>query len=66
MKTLAEKIKLESQWNEAYLSNGCVTPEMTNINEKIRECRKKLVNTDLHSARSEGLSYTDLHADYAS
>jgi len=66
MRILAEKIKLEAQWNELYLSNGCVTPEMTNIHEKIRDCRKQLVNKDIYTARAEGLSYTDLHADYAS
>lgn len=67
MKILAKKIQLESKWNELYLSNGRVTPEMTNIHEEIRECRKQLVNMDIHSARAEGLSYNDyLHADYAS
>jgi len=67
MKILAKKIQLESRWNELYLSNGRVTPEMTNIHEEIRECRKQLVNMDIHSARAEGLSYNDyLHADYAS
>lgn len=67
MRILAKKIQLESKWNELYLSNGRVTPEMTNIHEEIRECRKQLVNMDIHSARAEGLSYNDyLHADYAS
>ncbi len=67
MRILAKKIQLESKWNELYLSNGRVTPEMTNIHEEIRECRKQLVNMDIHSARVEGLSYNDyLHADYAS
>lgn len=67
MKILAKKIQLESKWNELYLSNGRVTPEMTNIHEEIRDCRKQLVNMDIHSARAEGLSYNDyLHADYAS
>ena len=67
MKILAKKIQLESKWNELYLSNGRVTPEMTNIHEEIRECRKQLVNLDIYNVSiEEGLSYRDLHADYAS
>lgn len=67
MKILAKKIQLESKWNELYLSNGRVTPEMTNIHEEIRDCRKQLVNLDIHNVSiEEGLSYRDLHADYAS
>ena len=48
---LAEKMRLESQWNLAYLTNGRVTPEMTKIQEQIKDCRRELVRRDEQDAR---------------
>ena len=48
---LAEKMRLESQWNLAYLTNGRVTTEMTHLQEQIRECRRELVRRDEQDAR---------------
>ena len=50
---LAEKMRLESQWNLAYLTNGKVTPDMNRIQELIKECRRELVKRDEQDARFE-------------
>jgi predicted AlkP superfamily phosphohydrolase/phosphomutase len=50
---LAEKMRLESQWNLAYLTNGKVTPDMNQIQELIKECRRELVKRDEQDARFE-------------
>jgi hypothetical protein len=39
---IAEKIKLESQWNSQYLSSGKETLEMKSIQEKIKRVTAKL------------------------
>ena len=43
---LSEKIKLESDWNSQYLSNGFVTLEMVQIGRKVRDIRDTLRNLD--------------------
>jgi len=48
---LAEKMRLESQWNLSYLENGCVTPEMNKISEEIKRCRRDLVRQDEMQAK---------------
>ena len=50
---LAEKMRLESQWNLAYLTNGKVTPEMNQIQEQIKEYRRELVRRGEQEARFE-------------
>jgi hypothetical protein len=44
-------MRLESQWNLSYLTNGKVTPEMNIIQEQIKECRRELVRRDEYDAR---------------
>lgn len=39
---IAEKIKLESQWNSQYLSTGRETLEMKSIEERIKRVVAKL------------------------
>ena len=39
---IAEKIKLESQWNSHYLNSGKETLEMKSIEEKIKRVTAKL------------------------
>tara|TARA_R100000781_G_C4029640_1_gene110148 strand:+ start:308 stop:493 length:186 start_codon:yes stop_codon:yes gene_type:complete len=39
---IAEKIKLESQWNSQYLNSGKETLEMKSIEEKIKRVTAKL------------------------
>ena len=43
---LSEKIKLESDWNCQYLSNGFVTLEMVQIGRKVRDVRDQLRSLD--------------------
>jgi len=50
---LAQKMRLESQWNLAYLTNGKVTPDMNSIQEEIKECRRELVRRDEQDAMFE-------------
>ena len=46
-------MRLESQWNLAYLTNGKVTPDMNSIQEEIKECRRELVRRDEQDAMFE-------------
>jgi len=50
---LAEKMRLESHWNISYLENGYVTPEMNQISDQIKNCRRELVQNDEMEAKFE-------------
>ena len=54
---LAEKMRLESQWNISYLENGRITPDMNIVQEKIKNCRRQLIKLDQEEA---GLEYKSL------
>jgi uncharacterized membrane protein len=41
MQVLAEKMRLESQWNTSYLQNGRITADMNVLHERIRILRRK-------------------------
>jgi len=49
---IAEKIKLESQWNSQYLSAGKETLEMKSIEERIKRVVAKLKWRDLDKYES--------------
>ena len=53
---IAEKIKLESQWNSQYLNSGKETLEMKSIEERIKRILAKLRwrNQDLQLRRMIG------------
>ena len=50
---LAEKMRLESHWNISYLEHGSVTPEMNQLSEQIKNCRRELVLRDEMEAKFE-------------
>jgi len=50
---LAEKMRLETQWNLSYLTNNKVTPEMNQIQEDIKACRRELVRRSEEETRVE-------------
>ena len=54
---LAEKMRLESQWNISYLENGRITPDMNIVQEKIKNCRRQLIKLDQEEA---GFEYKSL------
>mgnify|MGYP006879190173 CR=1 FL=1 len=50
MQVLAEKMRLESQWNTSYLQNGRITADMNVLHERIRILRRKLIQLDTEEA----------------
>jgi len=53
---------LESKWNQSYLEQGCVTPEMKWIDLDLKKVKKDMIDLDLISAREE----INKELDYAS
>tara|TARA_R110000868_G_scaffold239728_1_gene494181 strand:- start:684 stop:869 length:186 start_codon:yes stop_codon:yes gene_type:complete len=46
-------MRLESHWNISYLEHGYVTPEMNQISDQIKNCRRELVQSDEMEAKFE-------------
>lgn len=59
---LLKKISLESKWNQSYLEQGCVTPEMKWIDLDLKKVKKEMIDLDLVSAKEE----INKELDYAS